>query len=482
MKNKLLHTVMSFFFTLIILAGCSMFSIQKLIKDLKNKDPEIRKKAALMLASENLSPTEIWIESGTCILWDSSTVNLLGDELIKCLKDHDTGSRRYVVDALGDIKFVKASPLVIEALNDSDKWVRIAAVSTLRTFGDKAATPFLVEMLKRTSSTGESLTEDILRALGEIGDTSATSAILDCISSTNKHRWLYAGIEALGSLKDERAYYFIKQHINDTELGYVSLQALKGFNGKLSIPVFVQALRSFDLAKNTEPAELLSHYPDEAFEIVMTASKDEYGPLRAGAVYTLGLMGKEKSLEYLLEMLKDRDDIVKFSAKCALENRNYRDKSILKLKDLSTNNSGTTGLLADLLLCQYADSVKHKADDRLKQLCSYDDEESIYGAYSFYKSALNSYESQDYAIPFLITMLDNHIEYRWVPQGSTVNSENAKPTSPSQEAFQALTKMTAKYKDAQNLPQLNSAWSDWWKKHEGEYRATLRNFWQKELK
>ena len=143
----------------IFFAGCSKDefyyegkSASQWIKMLKDKDPEVRRSAAVALG--NIGP-----KAPTVV-----------PALIRALEDRDRVVRVQAIIALGEIgpPAMEAVPALTATLQDDDKWVSLHAVSALGKMGQGArdAVPALVAALKNPD---RNVRLHAVGALGEMG-------------------------------------------------------------------------------------------------------------------------------------------------------------------------------------------------------------------------------------------------------------------------------------------------------------------------
>ena len=116
------------------------------------------------------------------------------------LKDQRTDVRWWTVRSLAEIKSPEVTPLLLQALQDSDISVRQCAALALQRQPDSQAIPALIQSLKSPDQLLARIAGDALIAAG--GD--AVPALLDVMQTFPHHARLEAA-RALGLIGDTRA-------------------------------------------------------------------------------------------------------------------------------------------------------------------------------------------------------------------------------------------------------------------------------------
>jgi HEAT repeat protein len=115
--------------------------------------------------------------------------------LIQALKDSEWFVRRYAAEALGQIGDASAVPALIQALKDSNEYVRRYAAEALGQIGDASAVAALIQALKDSE---EYVRRYAALALGQIG-LPAVPALIQALKDSNEYvRWYAA--KALGKI------------------------------------------------------------------------------------------------------------------------------------------------------------------------------------------------------------------------------------------------------------------------------------------
>jgi hypothetical protein len=187
-------SILSFFFTLTI-TGCN--KSDKLIQQLKDNDPYIRKMAIQELGNKGKRKAV--------------------GPLIGCLKDEDDNVRGLVAEALGKIGDTSAVVPLIESLNDKYSGYKCDVVEALGKIGDKRAVEPLIVCLEDEYP---SVRRFAASSLGKIGDPKAIEFL---INSWPDWECNFSILAALTRLKwsprneKEQVYYWISDR-NKTKL------------------------------------------------------------------------------------------------------------------------------------------------------------------------------------------------------------------------------------------------------------------------
>ncbi len=170
--------------------------IEKLIKQLKDEDEDVRWEAALAL-----------------VMIDEKAEKAV-PALIVALKDEAENVRRSAARALGMIgeKADEAVPALIEALKDEERRVRFAAARALGMISEKAekAVPVLIVALKDEA---ENVRRSATRALGMIGEKSVPALIEALKDEDEKVRKGVAQALGMISEKAEKAVPHLKEQL-----------------------------------------------------------------------------------------------------------------------------------------------------------------------------------------------------------------------------------------------------------------------------
>jgi len=126
-----------------------------------------------------------------------------GQALIPLCADVYTGTRRAAVEALGMLGDDMGLEPCLEALQDHDEEVVLAAISSLARMKAVRAVPQLMEMVSASRETeeGRALSAAAIRALGTLGDPRAFRVLGDLVTSSDE---LFSGLasEALAKIED----------------------------------------------------------------------------------------------------------------------------------------------------------------------------------------------------------------------------------------------------------------------------------------
>lgn len=126
------------------------------------------------------------------------------EDQVKKLASDDPAERIEGVRGLSESTDPKAVEYLIGAVNDPDERVRVKAIDALGQLKAKDAVPLFVQKLF-LRDTDQAQKARILVALGKIGDTRATSPIVDILSRDVDRPIRGNAVYALGEIGDTRA-------------------------------------------------------------------------------------------------------------------------------------------------------------------------------------------------------------------------------------------------------------------------------------
>ena len=122
------------------------------------------------------------------------------DAVLQLVQEKDEDIRRAAIEILNQTKDERAVDHLIQATRDNDWWVSERAIDALAEIGSKRALPRLLEMLK--SGNAKALPV-VVRALGKLGEAQQIDAILPLLSRPEREIRIEA-IQALAKLADDR--------------------------------------------------------------------------------------------------------------------------------------------------------------------------------------------------------------------------------------------------------------------------------------
>jgi HEAT repeat protein/tRNA A-37 threonylcarbamoyl transferase component Bud32 len=119
---------------------------------------------------------------------------------LELVSDKDEEVRRTAIEILNQTKDERALVHLLAATRDEDWWVSERAVDALGEMGNKKAVPRLLEMLNTHSKS----VPTVVRALGKIGDATATSGVMGALDRSETDIRI-EGMSALARLADDRS-------------------------------------------------------------------------------------------------------------------------------------------------------------------------------------------------------------------------------------------------------------------------------------
>ncbi len=182
--------------------------------------------------------------------------------LIEVLKNPDLNVRLAAIISLGSIgdKTRRSTPALIEVLKDSDSDARLAAIRSLGLIGDKGGTTALIEILKDSDWNARLAA---IRSLGTIGDIRSVPPLLHNYSSSMKeYRSKYWSVRKPYIESYENKYTFgIKEEI---------FNALINTCNKEGTSTFEKALKDDDFDVKDIALDVLIHLDDNRSIPVLT--------------------------------------------------------------------------------------------------------------------------------------------------------------------------------------------------------------------
>lgn len=171
----------------------SGIDIEEFIGYLKDRNPSLRKNAALLLGA----------------IGARGSVDALGF----ALKDEDVTVRIAVVDALSSLKGEASARYLVLALTDENPHMRASAALSLGSMGGPEALEPLILLL---SDSDDTVRVSAIRSLGILGDTRAVKPLIDLLPDQNGFV-VATAMESLGKLGGKEAGEALKGMLNSDE-------------------------------------------------------------------------------------------------------------------------------------------------------------------------------------------------------------------------------------------------------------------------
>jgi HEAT repeat protein len=268
--------------------------IQKAVRKLKDKNPDIRKEGADDMGG---------------IYY---TAEAMEEPLIAALQDSEPKVRAAAAYALRKRPYQAREPL-IAALKDQDPLVREKVIGTLGLINDPRVVESLIAALNDTSP---SVREKAASALGNIKNPQAVPALIAALKDETVRQ---QAIIALGYIEDPRAAEPLLAYVRDKD--YWIRSAVVRFFGEVKDPraiaPLIDALADQNKVSPDPEVQALSKIGPPAIAPLMVALKSKKPIVRDRAARALGKMGSA-SLTPLLAALHDKAPEVREAAAEAL--------------------------------------------------------------------------------------------------------------------------------------------------------------------
>ena len=212
--------------------------------------------------------------------------------------------------------------LLIAQLTAEDLEVRRSAVVALGRIGDSSATPALLKSL-----TDESLAIDAVNALAQIGDPQAADGLLKLIGD-NDASIRQAAVSALNSLMPPSMSNRIIPLLHDPDPNArESAVKIAGYFGYPdAADALVELSRDANERVRCAAIEHLPYVEDErAFSVLVQAINTETPNVRAAAARALGTLDVPEAVQALIHGLSDEDAWVRYFSARALGRRRSED-------------------------------------------------------------------------------------------------------------------------------------------------------------
>jgi len=219
-------------------------TVRHLVEILKDENEDARRAAVEVLnvvGDENsvkyllkaIRDADWWVRSRAAdALGKIGGPQVIGAAL-QLVSDKDDEVRRTAIEILNQTKDERALAHLVEATKDKDWWVSERAVDALGEMGNRKAVARLVEMLK----TNPKSVPTVVRALGKIGDATATEGVLAALDRSETDIRV-EGMSALARLADDRSIDAVRAKIlpfttlSDQTLAGAALRAISELDNK----------------------------------------------------------------------------------------------------------------------------------------------------------------------------------------------------------------------------------------------------------
>ncbi len=264
-------------------------------------------------------------------LWDvqvaaAETIGTVGDNttlpaMLEALQDSDVYVRVAVTDAL--INMVNSNfeiALSVLRLDCSDDHIRLAAVKALKTIDDTRVMPTLLKML---NDIDWNIRISTVEALCEFQDEQALFGILQALKDIDE-KVRVAAVEVLGRYRDERAVRGLLEASRDVDrkVRTAAVKALGECQDELAIPGLLEAVWDDEPEARISAVRALGKLQNEqTLSELLKLLWDNDNEVRIAAVRALGERQDEKALPELLKLLWDNDNKVRIAAVRALGER-----------------------------------------------------------------------------------------------------------------------------------------------------------------
>lgn len=254
-----------------------------------------------------------------------------------------------VIKALSHLKAETIIQAIFPLLNDSNWFVRRAAVEILGKLDSTMTISQLVPMLKDKESLVRAATVRALRTLRD------EALILDLLPLLNDRDWdvRMAVVNGLAAFKSEivipRLVQLLKNR--DSGLRQSSAWALGVLKLEAAIPNLITLLKDPEQDVRAAAASALGAFsPSVALPMLTPLLKDKDPKVREGTAWALGLLKSETSIRNLILLLKDKHPRVREAAATALKDLKAEDAIphlalLLRDKDVDVRMSAEATLV-----------------------------------------------------------------------------------------------------------------------------------------
>ncbi|MCD6514906.1 MAG: HEAT repeat domain-containing protein [Candidatus Odinarchaeota archaeon] len=241
-------------------------------------------------------------------------------DILPFLESKNVLVRGLACEVLGYLKEVRAVPHIVNLLSDSNKEVKRLAAEALGSIGDRKASRLIFNLI-REKGEDEVFLEGAIWALGNLKEVSAKSFLIKLSEHSNPEIRASA-IWALGKIGSvDTTEIFIKGLSDeDVNVRYESVLALGKVKDSESVKYLLKALEKEkdDEIKSTI-IEVLARIGNPT--IISTLINQLHNPsisVRMATINAIKKLGIKEAIPYLINLLKDEDDLVREAARSTL--------------------------------------------------------------------------------------------------------------------------------------------------------------------
>ena len=229
------------------------------------------------------------------------------------LKNKDSDMRRKAALELGKLKNPYAVKPLIAALKDTDFLVVRAAIEALSKIGEQAVAP-LIEVLKNSKKDNDwAVSRSAEEALSGIEDSHAVEPLIIALKDKDPDVCRNAAF-ALGKIKDPRAIEPLIAALKNNKTRYGAAYVLGEFKDLRAVKPLLETLNDNDPEVRYRTAISLGMLKDAlAVKSLIKALKDEYGAARRAAREALVAIGSS-AIGPLIEGLSDKNLLIRFNS------------------------------------------------------------------------------------------------------------------------------------------------------------------------
>ena len=284
-------------------------AVEPLIKALKDPQPEVRDSAALTLGSlgdsRAIPPLVEALQDLNQVVRIRAAFSLaiLGDTrgpaaLLETVRGDDLTARKEAAATLGNLREL-GMPSLLQAMQDTNPEVRIAAIEGLGQYGNEQAVAPLMEALKQGDSAARTAATAALVRIGQPGVLSMLKSLKDA-----DHVFRGAVIDIVVAMK-EPAVYSLMEALRDPDwfVRAGAATALGGLRSPVAVIPLLKALEDKDWQVRQSAVTSLGQLEDiRAVEPLIGVLPDL--TIRFEVIEALGRLGDVRAVGPLLEELQ----------------------------------------------------------------------------------------------------------------------------------------------------------------------------------
>ena len=271
---------------------------------------------------QTLNDTDPWIRLHVVEALGNLRFKKASNALISALNDENLEVRRMATRALGKFSLEQVMNPLVQALSDEDSWIRSYAVDALSNLPSQHAINSLISAL---DDENPEVSRRAVKALGNFPPEQSVNPLIQALKHDKAEIQLSAA-EELGRFPSEQVINTLINGLLQTvdcrkaEIGLSATVIALGNFPSVQV-ILIHALKHQDVEVRSSIAKVLRNFPSEqAMAALIQALNDQASEVRCSTALALGNFPSEQAMAALIQALNDQASEVRGLSARALGN------------------------------------------------------------------------------------------------------------------------------------------------------------------